>query len=315
MKIVIVGGGAIGRLFGSLLAKGENEVTLLDIDAEVVGAMQDEGIGVVASSIDDPDMVTPVQVTALSDASLVRQCDLVLLMVKSFATRVATESVAHLIGESCPLLGVQTGLGNIETMEQVVDRRHIIAGFTFMSGTALGSAKVRYGREGKTYIGELDGQITERVQRIANVFEAVGITTQVVKRIIGRLWCKVIVYSAINPLSSILKVPNGCLTGKMESITLMKRLLDEGKAVADAHGIDLVYRDLYELLFDACQRSANNLSSMLQDILNDRVTEIDAQNGAICRFAAERGVAVPTHQTMVELVKLLEKWRPGMEQL
>lgn len=314
MRIVIVGGGAIGRLFGSLLAKGQNEVTLLDIDAEVVDAMQDHGIGVVASGLDDPDMVTPVSVTAITDPRLVKTCDLVLLMVKSFATRVATESVAHLISDDCPLLGVQTGLGNIEIMEQIVPRQQIIAGFTFMSGTALGTSKVRYGREGKTYIGELDGQVTERVQQIANTFELCGITTQVAKRIIGRLWCKVIVYSAINPLSSILKVPNGCLTGKMESITLMKRLLDEGKAVADAHGIDLVYKDLYELLFDACQRSANNLSSMLQDILNDRMTEIDAQNGALCRYAAERGVAVPTHQAMVELVKLLEKWRPGMEQ-
>lgn len=314
MRIVIVGGGAIGRLFGSLLAKGKNEVTLLDVDTEVVDAMQDQGIGVVASSLDDPDMVTPVAVTAITDASLVSGCDLVLLMVKSFATRVATESVAHLINDECPLLGVQTGLGNIEVMEQIVPRHQILAGFTFMSGTALGSSKVRYGREGKTYIGELDGQITERIQKIANVFETSGITTQIVKRIIGRLWCKVIVYSAINPLSSILKVPNGCLTGKMESITLMKRLLDEGKAVADAYGIDLVYKDLYELLFDACQRSANNLSSMLQDILNDRMTEIDAQNGAICRYAADRGVAVPTHQAMVDLVKLLEKWRPGMEQ-
>jgi len=314
MRIVIVGGGAIGRLFGSLLAKGKNEVTLLDVDAEVVGAVRNHGIGVVASGLDDPDLVTPVPVTAVGDAGLIESSDLVLLMVKSFATRVATESVAHLINDDCPLLGVQTGLGNIEVMEQVVSRRHIVAGFTFMSGTALGSSKVRYGREGKTYIGELDGQVSERVQRIANVFEASGIVTQVAKRIVGRLWCKVIVYSAINPLSAILKVPNGCLTGKMESITLMKRLLDEGKAVADAMGIDLVYKDLYELLFEACQRSANNLSSMLQDILNDRMTEIDAQNGALCRYAAACGVQVPTHQAMVELVKLLEKWRPGMEQ-
>lgn len=314
MKIVIVGGGAIGRLFGSLLARGENEVTLLDVDAEVVDAVQDQGIGVVASSVDDPDIVTQVPVTAISDGRIITKSDLVLLMVKSFATRVATESVAHLIGDDCPLLGVQTGLGNIEIMERIVPREHILAGFTFMSGTALGSSKVRYGREGKTYIGELNGQVSERVQKIANCFEACGITTQVARRILGRLWCKVIVYSAINPLSSILKVPNGCLTGKMESITLMKRLLDEGQAVADACGIDLVYKDLYELLFDACQRSANNLSSMLQDILNDKKTEIDAQNGMICRYAAERGVAVPTHQAMVELVKLLEKWRPGMEQ-
>lgn len=314
MRIVIVGGGAIGRLFGSYLARAENEVTLFDVDNEVIGAMQDTGIGVVANGDEDPDAVTPVPVTAISDAKLVTGSELVLLMVKSVSTRVATRSVAHLVGPDCPLLCVQTGLGNIEIIEQVIPREHIIAGFTFMSGTALGGARVRYGRSGKTYIGELDGEITERVQRIANTFEVSGITTRVARRILGRLWCKVIIFSAINPLSSILKVPNGCLTGKMESITLMKRLLDEGKAVADAQGIDLVYNDLYELLFDACQKSANNLSSMLQDILNERPTEIDAQNGAICRYAEQYGVPVPTHRTMLELVRLLEKWRPGMEQ-
>lgn len=315
MKIVIVGGGAIGRLFGSYLAKAENEVTLVDIDNEVIGAMRNHGIGVLANGVEDPDAVTHVPVTAVSDGAMVDESDLVLLMVKSFSTRAAAQSVAHLISDKCPLLCVQTGLGNIEEVEQVVPRENIIAGFTFMSGTALGGAKVRHGQAGKTYIGELDGKITERLQKIANVFDSSGIATQTVHRIIGRLWCKVIVFAAINPLSSLLKVPNGCLTGKMESITLMKRLLDEGRAVADAHGVDLVYSDLYELLFDACQRSANNLSSMLQDVLNERPTEIDAQNGAICRYAEDKGIAVPTHRTMVELVKLLEKWRPGLEQL
>jgi 2-dehydropantoate 2-reductase len=135
-----------------------------------------------------------------------------------------------------------------------------------------------------------------------------------VKEIIGRLWCKVITYSAINPVSAILQVPNGALTSKMESITLMKRLLDEGREVANAHAINLVYPDLYEVLFDACARSSNNLSSMLQDILNEVPTEIDAQNGAICRYAEEYGISVPTHRTMVELIKLLECWKPAVEQ-
>ncbi len=133
-----------------------------------------------------------------------------------------------------------------------------------------------------------------------------------VNRIIGRLWCKVITFSAFNPVSAILQIPNGMLTSKMESITLMKRLLDEGRAVADACSVELVYPDLYELLFDACQKSANNLSSMLQDILNECPTEIDAQNGAICRFADEHGVSVPTHRSMVELIKLLECWKSGI---
>ena len=315
MKIVIVGGGAIGRLFGSYLAKGGNEISLIDVDQEVVGAMQSGGIGVMAHGEDDPDAVTLVPVTAMSDGTEIKACDLVLLMVKSFSTRLATQGIAHLISPTCPLLVVQTGLGNVDIIRQIVPIEHVLVGFTFMSGTSLGAATVRHGGTGKTYIGELNGELTPRLEKICRVFSECGIKTQMARRVIGRLWCKVIIYSAINPLSALLKVPNGCLTTRMESITLMKRLLDEGRRVAEACGIDLVYADLYELLFDACQRSSNNLSSMLQDILNERPTEIDAQNGAICRYAEEHGMAVPTHQTIVELIKLLEKWRPGLEQL
>lgn len=315
MKIVIVGGGAIGRLFGSFLAKENNEVTLIDIDHEVVGAMREQGIGVMAHGEDDPDAVTLVQVKAVSDGSSVKECDLILLMVKSFSTRMAVESVAHLVSENCPLLMVQTGLGNIEAVSRIIPAEHILVGMTFMSGTSLGGATVRHGGAGVTYIGEIDGRLTSRLETISGVFNSCGIETRVSRRVIGRLWCKVIVYAAINPLSSLLKVPNGCLTTRMESITLMKRLLDEGRKVAEACGIDLVCTDLYEQLFEACERSTNNLSSMLQDILNERPTEIEAQNGAICRYAEEHGLAVPTHQTIVELIKLLEKWRPGLEQL
>ena len=129
-----------------------------------------------------------------------------------------------------------------------------------------------------------------------------------IRRIIGRIWCKVIVYSAINPVSAILRVKNGMLLEKMESINLMKRLIDEGQMVADAHSIDLVYHDLYDLLFDACKRTSDNLSSMLQDILNNNRTEIDNLNVALCQYGEEKGINLPTHHTMVQIVKLLEKW-------
>lgn len=315
MKIVIVGGGAIGRLFGSFLGKGSNEVTLVDIDREVVGAMQAQGIGVMAPGGEDPEAVTTVAVRAVSDGSQIKGCDLILLMVKSFSTRVAVESVAHLVSERCPLLTVQTGLGNIETIGRIIPAEHVLAGMTFMSGTSLGGATVRHGGDGLTYIGELDGRLSPRLETISKLFNDCGIRTQVSRRVVGRLWCKVIVYAAINPLSSILKVPNGCLTDRMESIALMKRLIDEGKRIAEACGVDLPCADLYADLFEACQRSSNNLSSMLQDILNERSTEIEAQNGAICRYAEEHGIAVPTQQTIYELIKLLEKWRPGLDQL
>ncbi len=313
MKIVIVGGGAIGRLFGSFLGKEGHEVNLIDIDQDVVGAMQGEGIGLMAQDEEDRDVVISVPVTALNNGSKVQSCDLVLLLVKSQATLSAARSVAHLISDTCPLLCIQTGLGNLDEVKTIIDERNILLGLTFMSGTALGGARVRQGGIGTTYIGELSGEFTPRLEMISKIFNNCGIVTKMAHRILGRLWCKVIVYSAINPLSAILKVPNGCLTTRIESVNLMKTLLEEGRQVADACSIDLVCEDLYQLLFETCQQSANNLSSMLQDILNDRTTEIDFQNGAICRYAEIQGVAVPTHRTIFQLIKLLEQWKPGIE--
>jgi len=314
MRIVIVGGGAIGRLFGSFLVRGGNEVTLIDIDRKTLGALQKTGIGLVGDDTEHPDEAISFPVKALYSADSLSKADLVLLLVKSQATLSAVKNVAHLINESCPLLCLQTGLGNLEVAREIVPEQNILLGITFMSGTALSDAKVRTGGLAKTYIGELDGTFSMRLENINQTFNRCGIETQMVKRIIGRLWCKVITYAAINPVSATLQVPNGSLTSKMESITLMKRLLDEGRAVANAHSIELVYPDLYELLFDTCEKSSNNLSSMLQDILNELPTEIDAQNGAICRYAEEKGIQVPTHRTMVELIKLLECWKPGVEQ-
>lgn len=311
MKIVIVGSGAIGRLFGAFLTKGGHEVILVDVDQSVVDALNRSGIGLMEVGEFNPDTIDELPVLAVSDPYAISDCDLVLLTVKSRTTLTAAKSVLHLISESSPIVTLQTGLGNIEILEKLLPPHHIIAAFTFMSATALGNSRVRHGGIGKTYMGELNGDFSPRLEKLCKAFNGCGLMSQMVHRIIGRLWCKVIVYSAINPVSSILRIPNGKLLAQMESVTLMKRLLDEGKRVADASAIDLVYPDLYELLFDACQQSSNNLSSMLQDLLNDRPTEIAAQNGAICRFAEEKGVATPTQHTMVQLIKLLEKWKLG----
>jgi len=312
MKIAIVGSGAIGRLFGALLAKGGHEIILVDVDQRVVDEINRSGIGLMELEESNPDTVNEFPVQAVSDPSTISVCDLVLLTVKSHATLTAAKSVLHLIGESSPILTLQTGLGNIEILEKLVSPQHIIAAFTFMSATALGNNRVRHGGSGKTYLGELNGELSPRLEKVSEVFHDCGLMNQMVHRIIGRLWCKVIIYSAINPVSSILKIPNGNLLSQMESVTLMKKLLDEGKMVADASAIDLVYPDLYELLFNACKQSSNNLSSMLQDLLNDRPTEIDAQNGALCRFAEEKGISTPTQCTMVQLIKLLERWKPNL---
>lgn len=314
MRIVIVGGGAIGRLFGSFLGRGGHDITLIDIDHTTLGALREKGIGVVDNHAAHPEEAMAVPVTALYSGENLKEADLVLLLVKSQATAAAVQDIAHLVNDDCPLLLLQTGLGNVEVAERIVDKQHVLLGITYMSATALSEAKVRHGGLATTYIGELDGSLSSRLEKIAALFNHCGIETRTARRILGRLWAKVIISAAINPLSAILQVPNGSLISRPESVALMQRLLDEGAQVAQAEGIDLIYPDLFQVLKETCERSAGNLSPMLQDILNEAGTEVGAQNGALCCHAEKHHLALATHRTMVELIKLLECWKPGIGQ-
>lgn len=173
MEIVIVGGGAIGRLFSCLLAKGGHQVTLVDSDQRVVDGVRGAGLGLMELEETNPDLLSRYPVQAVSDPSSLSGCDLVLLAVKSYATLAATRSIAHLVSEQTPVLSLQTGLGNLETMAKVVDEQNIIGGFTFMSATSLGYDRVRHGGMGKTYIGELNGTFTPALNRSARPSTAV----------------------------------------------------------------------------------------------------------------------------------------------
>ena len=145
MKIVIVGGGAIGRLFGYFLLKGGNEITLIDIDRKTLGALQEKGIGLIDDDDEHPEEAESFPVRALFSADSLTEADLVLLLVKSQATLAGVKDVAHLITDSCPLLCMQTGLGNLEVASKIVAEENILLGITFMSGTALSDARVRQG--------------------------------------------------------------------------------------------------------------------------------------------------------------------------
>jgi len=157
-------------------------------------------------------------------------------------------------------------------------------------------------------VGELTGAVTPRMEKICKIFNDCGIETKWSHRIIGRLWAKVITYATLNTLTSILKVPNGRLLENEEAVFLVKKLLAEGEAVARARGVQPIVDDLYGLFVDIVRESGDNLSSMLQDILNGRPTEIEAQSGAIARYAEKFGMEVPRHQMMASIIRLFEQW-------
>ena len=154
---------------------------------------------------------------------------------------------------------------------------------------------------------ELDCRKTERIEAIKKVFESGGLHIELSDNVIGHIWTKVLIYSAINPLSAIFKLNNGQLVEKMESIALAKRLIDQGRLVAKAYTVQLPRLDLYDRMIEVCRETSETLSPMLQDILDSRPTEIDSLNGAIYEMGKHKGVSATIHQTMTDIIRLLEK--------
>ena len=308
MNIVIVGAGAIGRFFGGILGNSGHEIVFVEKDPAVVQAIQAKGVQLIKFENTDASVWAAVEAQATANGGSLKTCDLIILAVKGHATAAATRGIAHLVSLETPLLTLQTGLGNIETMTEIVDKKNILGGVTYHGATSLGESEVRHAGVGSTLIGELDGNKTERVERIREAFERAGLQTKVSANIQGHIWAKGLIYSTINPLTAVLRLKNGQLIEKMESIVLAKRLIDEGKRVAQAYAVQLPQEDLYDQLLEVCSKTAENLSPMLQDIINNRPTEIETLNGAIYTMGKHKGIATPIHQTMTDLIRLLEKW-------
>ncbi|MEW6664015.1 MAG: 2-dehydropantoate 2-reductase [Thermodesulfobacteriota bacterium] len=313
MKILIVGCGAIGKLFGVKLARGGHAVLFLDRDPEIVKAINLNGIQLIKLRDEDPETDAPIRLPATADGASVDSCDLCILAVKGYSTAAATRSIRHLVSRESPILTIQTGLGNIETMAEIIDRSYILGGVTYLGATSLSGSKIRHAGVGQTLIGELEGSMTERVKEVKKAFDASGVRTEVSDNIVSHIWSKTLVYAAINPLTAMLRLKNGHLVQKMESIALAKRLIDEGRLVAQGYGVQLPQVDPYDLFLEVCRNTEENLSPMLQDILSSRLTEVESLNGAIHNLGKLRGISTPLHQAMTEFIHLLEKWGSGRD--
>jgi 2-dehydropantoate 2-reductase len=135
-----------------------------------------------------------------------------------------------------------------------------------------------------------------------------GIKTSVASDVSAVLWSKLIINAAIGPVSALSGLPNGQLPKRKKWRTLLERAAREGAAVAARQGIRLLYRNPVRAVAEVCRNTAENLSSMLQDVRRQRKTEIDAINGAIVRAAAAAGLPAPVHTDLIRRIRTL---RPG----
>ena len=301
MELLIIGAGAMGGLFGALLAP-HAAVSLLTTNQEHAAVMGGHGLTLV--DLDGATRRVPVRV--LTDPQdYGRRADLVLVCTKTRATAQAAATARDLLAADGLALTLQNGLGNLEQLVAAVGAQRAAAGVTSQAATLLAPGRVRHAGSGPTVLGIPPGR-EEAITAVAGLFTRAGLETRISDDVDSLLWSKLIVNVGINALTALLRVPNGVLAQTPECDLLMARAVAEAVAVARALSIGLDGERQLERVREVCLRTADNRASMLQDILRGRPTEIDAINGAVVERGRQAGVDTPVNLLLTQLVHALE---------
>lgn len=303
MKIAIVGSGAIGSLFGSILTRNGMDVILVDIWAEHVKSMMASGLIVV-----DEVGEETVKVQATVNIKDAGTPDLIIMSVKAYDTEQAARDCLKIIGPNTIVMTVQNGIGNADKIGSNLGRERVVAGTTSFGSTVLGPGKIQINGKGEISIGELDGKETPRLHNLVDTLIAGGIVTHIVLGGVNSLiWTKLVVNVGINALTAITMLRNGELLEYPETSRLLALAVEETQAVAQAQGIKFNVEDPLKHVIEIARATYNNKSSMRQDIERGAKTEIDFINGAIVDEGKRLGIPTPINEVLTLLIKTIEK--------
>jgi 2-dehydropantoate 2-reductase len=297
-SLLIVGTGALACLFAARLAAAGTQVTLLGTWPEGLAALRTHGVRLVGAN----GSASAYPVRATDNPTDCRGAQSALVLVKSWQTERAAAQLAACLAPDGLALTLQNGLGNRERLAVALGPSRVALGVTTMGATLVGPARVRPGGEGTLSLGA-----HPRLHPLARQLERADFTVEIVPDANDLLWSKLVINAAINPLTALLRVPNGELLTRPSARALMAAAAREAAAVAAALGRHLTYPDPVATAEAVAHRTAVNHSSMFQDVLRGAPTEIDAICGAIVTAGEGCGVPTPMNRTLWLLVQALNE--------
>jgi 2-dehydropantoate 2-reductase len=301
MKVLILGAGAMGCLYGAAFHRGSASVTLVDVNAAHLAAINQHGLEL-ETRVGTEHL--PIPASRPDEVSEV--ADLVVVFTKTFQTDAALDGIAAAIGPETWLLSLQNGLGNDERLARHAARERVMVGVSTLPADLVGPGKVRSHGEGGTKLYPAFTADAGPVHEVCKALASGGLSATPDPQIYAAIWSKAIFNAAMNPLCALTLRTPGFLAAHDESRALIHAVVEEGTATARANGIAIDAAPIHALTEISMTDHANHEASMLQDVKAGRRTEVDAINGAIVLAAKAAGIAVPVTETLWRLVKLEE---------
>lgn len=293
MKVAVMGAGAVGCYFGAMLARAGHDVTLI-ARPQHVEAIRANGL-----MFDSRSFSGHVPMQATTEALGVEDADVVLFCVKSPDTESAGRAIAPFLKPNATILCLQNGVDNAERLQTVTGRTAIPA-VVYVAAEMAGLGHVKHKGRGELIIGS-----SAASAKIAREFIAAAIPTTVSDTVISELWAKLITNCAYNALSAVAELPYGPLL-QVDGVTdVMRNVISECEAVAQALNIPLP-ATLRDSTLALAASMPEQYSSTAQDLMRGKPTEIDYLNGYVVRKGAALGIPTPTNLALQVLVKARE---------
>jgi len=297
-KLLVVGTGALATLFAARLAQAGYHITMLGAWKEGLEALRNNG----ARLVDANGIEQQFNIQATDDPRACIGIKYAIVLVKAWQTERAAHQLAECLAEDGLALTLQNGLGNYETLTRSLGLTRVALGSTTAGATLLGAGLARAGGEGIISV-----ERNQALEPIEAALKSAKFNVQIVDDAQALVWGKLVVNAAINPLTALLRVPNGELLKRPSAREVMGKLAREVADVARAENILLPFNDPVAIAEEVARKTAANHSSMLQDVLRGAPTEIDAICGAIVETAEKHKIGAPANWMCWQLVRALQK--------
>ena len=301
MKVAIIGSGAMGCLYGAYISK-HHEVIMIDSYQPQVDAINADGITVVEEDCSEGNYRN---VRAYVSGDYQEEADLVVVFVKSTFTEVALRDNKKIFGKHTLVMTLQNGAGNDRKIEALVHKKQIIIGTSKHNSVNLGGGKVRHSGHGVTTIGS-NLKSNKHLQTVRRILEDGGFAVTVTDEIQRIIWSKLFVNLSVNTFTAITRSPIGSMINNKYAWDFAEKMICEAVDVAEADGTKFSYMEVLNMVHQVCEDAGKGFSSMSQDVMNHRRTEIDAINGAIVEQAKLYNVPVPYNSLIVSLIHAIE---------
>ena len=301
MKVLVVGAGSIGCLFGGFFSLADHDVTLLGRGAQI-DAIRQKGLTLCAS--DSEQTTKPKAIKSVKTLGK-EKFDLFLLSTKAYDVGQAMKQVASHFGPESIAALLQNGIGVEDEVKNVADGHSVVRVLTSWGANLERPGTLRLNGTGQTVVGAVQRSVRSDALKFTRELNAIGFPTKFTNSLQSAVWEKTLVNAAINPLGAILGFENGSLLNSEHTINTMTETIHEGRLVCEKYSV-VLQNDPVQTALTTAKETSHNINSMLQDLRNGRRTEIDYINGAIVRLGKHVGVPTPVNQCLTTLVKSLE---------